>query len=113
MAKILVFIENKIEINAIEKYDLKHAVIIAMNPSVGLELVRRGMSFEDTKSLFGVDGHRHTLKHAKLIVEGLRPFLNKINANGIQHAFEKTWIVYFRIHLYYCLLYTSPSPRDS
>jgi len=103
MAKILVFIENKIEINAIEKYDLKHAVIIAMNPSVGLELVRRGMSFEDTKSLFGVDGHRHTLKHAKLIVEGLRPFLNKINANGIQHAFEKTWIVYFRIHLYYLL----------
>jgi hypothetical protein len=103
MAESLIFIENINEIDAIERYVLEDTIVIAMLPSVSIELSRRGIPFENTKSLFGVDGHRETLRRSKLIIEGLRPFLNKINAKGIQHTFEKTWIVYFRIHLIYSL----------
>ena len=103
MAESLIFIENKNEIDAIERYVLEDTIVIAMLPSAGLELSRRGIPFENTKSLFGADGHRETLRRSKLIVEGLRPFLNKINAKGVQHAFEKTWVIYFRVNLNYWL----------
>ena len=103
MAESLIFIENKNEIDAIEQYVLEDSIVIAMLPSVAVELSRREIPFENTKSLFGFNGHRETLRRSKLIVEGLRPFLNKVNANGVQHAFEKTWVIYFRVNLNYWL----------
>ena len=103
MAESLIFIENANEIDAIENYVFEDTIIISMLPSVGVELSRREIPYINTLSLFGVDGHKETLKLSKLIVEGIRPLLNKINTNGIQNAFEKTWIVYFRIHLNYLL----------
>ena len=103
MAESLIFIENVNEIDLIEQYISKDVVVIAMLPAVGIELSQRGIVFENTKSLFGSDGHKETLEYSKSIVEGLRPFFKKIQMNGVQHAFEKTWIIYFRVHLNYLL----------
>ena len=103
MVKGLIFIDNVNEIEAIEQNSIENIIVIAMRPSVCIELSRRGIPFENTKLFFGIDGHRETHIRSKLIVEGLHPFLNKINANGVNHAFEKTWVVYFRIYLNYLL----------
>ena len=43
------------------------------------------------------------LKNHLEIVEELRPFLKKIAIDDVQHAFEKTWIFYFRFYLNYWL----------
>ena len=67
MAGRLVFIENKNEVSTIEQYILEDTVVIAMLPSVGIELKRRGIHSINTLSLFGVDGHSETLKHSKIL----------------------------------------------
>ena len=103
MAKTLIFIEYAKEVEAIKDYVLDDIIIIALLPSAGVELSRRGIPFENTISLFGFDGHSETLKKSKLIVEGIRPLLTLLSDNNVQHAFEKTWIVYFRIPLNYWL----------
>ena len=101
MSGSLVFLEHKDEIKAIEQFILEDTVVVAMLPSVGVELKKKGIPFENTISLFTASGHRQTLLFSKLIVEGVRPFLVKINAAGVQQSFEKTWVVYFRVHLHY------------
>ena len=109
MAKALIFIEYAKEVDAIKDYVLDDIIIIALLPSAGVELSRRGIPFENTISLFGFDGHSETLKKSKLIVEGIRPLLTLLSDNNVQHAFEKTWIIYFRVHLnqyvYHLILY--------
>ena len=96
MTKNLIFIENANQVDSIEQYVSKDSIVIAMHPSAGTELSLRGIKFENTTSFFGIDGHTETLEHSKLIVEGLRPFLKQISADGIQQSFEKTWVVYFQ-----------------
>lgn len=103
MAGSLIFIEDVNEINAIKKYIFEDTIVIAMLPEVAIELNLKGIPFENTRLFFGLDGHRETLKHSKLIVERIRPLLDKIKFNGIQYSFEKTWIVYFRVNLNYLL----------
>jgi len=103
MTKNLIFIENANQVDSIEQYVSKDSIVIAMHPSAGIELSLRGIKFENTTSFFGIDGHTETLEHSKLIVEGLRPFLKQISADGIQQSFEKTWVVYFQINLNFWL----------
>ena len=44
----LVFIENLDEIKLLEKYINANTIIISVNPSVNVELKRRGIPFETT-----------------------------------------------------------------
>jgi hypothetical protein len=103
MSSSLVFIERLDEIDLLESFVNADTIVISRLPSVSSELKRRGISFETTLSFFGVEGHRQTLEKSVEIAEELRPFLKKIAIDDVQHAFEKTWIVYFRIRLYYWL----------
>jgi hypothetical protein len=103
MSCSLVFIERLDEIDLLESFINADTIVISMLPSVSSELKRRGISFETTLSFFGVEGHRQTLEKSLEITEEFRPFLKKIKIEDVQHAFEKTWIVYFRIYLNYWL----------
>ena len=103
MSCSLVFIERLDEIDLLESFLNADTIVISMLPSVSSELKRRGISFETTLSFFGVEGHRQTLEKSVEIVEDLRPFLKKIAIDDVQHAFEITWIYYFRFYLHYWL----------
>ncbi len=103
MSCSLVFIERLDEIDLLESFINADTIVISMLPSVSSELKRRGISFETTLSFFGVEGHRQTLEKSVEITEELRPFLKKITIEDVQHAFEKTWIFYFRLYLNYWL----------
>ena len=104
MSCSLVFIERLDEIDLLESFFNADTVIISMLPSVSSELKRRGISFETTLSFFGVEGHRQTLEKSVEITEELRPFLKKVAIDDVQHAFEKTWILFFRFYLNYWLV---------
>lgn len=99
MTKNIIFVEKREDLQAIHESLIVGAFFIALHPSAAVELSRRGLPFQNTLSLFGKNGHEKTLKKSQKIVESLRPFLKNIKANDINQAFEKTWVVYFRIYL--------------
>jgi len=76
----LVFIENLDEIKLLEKYINANTIIISVNPSVNVELKRRGIPFETTLKFFGPEGHRYILNKSLEIIEKIRPFLKSIDS---------------------------------
>jgi len=103
MVTSLVFIEQIDEIDLLENIINTDTVVISTLPSVSAELSRRSISYKTTLPFFDVTGHRQTLNKSVQIVEGIRPLLNEIKTSEIQHAFEKTWVFFFRFHLNYLL----------
>jgi len=103
MSSSVVFIESKNDIHLFEKHINQDTIVISMQPSVSVELEQRDIPYQNTLSFFGQECHRYTLVQSTKIVEGVRPFLKKMRAGEVQHAFEKTWIFYFRFYLHYWL----------
>jgi len=103
MSSSLVFINVLDEVPLLEGFIDADTTIVSMLPSVSSELKRKKVAYETTLSFFGFEGHHQTLKKSFEIVEELRPMLQKIKIDDVQHAFEKTWIFHFRFHLNYLL----------
>jgi hypothetical protein len=103
MSCSLVFIERIEEIDFLDSFISTDTIVISLVPSVSAELSKRGISCKTTLEFFGIEGHRYVLEKSFEIIENLRPFLKSLETEHIQHAFENTWIFYFRFRLHYLL----------
>lgn len=103
MAECIAFIEYPDQIDFLESFLNHNTVVVSLSPSVSNELKKRNITFYTTVFFFGEEGHKFVSKKSSKIITNLRPFLAHLKNENIQHAFEKTWIFYFRFHLHYYL----------
>ena len=101
MSHTLIFIEHKDDIKFFEKYFQRDAIIISMDPSVGIELSKKGIPYKNTLNFFGVKGHKKTLILSKNILEISRPLFNNLGVNKLNYSIEQTLVYYFRMYIYY------------
>jgi len=103
MLSSIFFIEDLDQINSLKGLIHTDTIIISTIPAVSVELKKRSIPFQTTIDFFGIEGHRYVLNKSCEIVEELRPLLSQIDNENVRHAFEKSWIFYFRFHLHYFL----------
>jgi hypothetical protein len=103
MSCSLIFLENSDDIKLLNDDLKKDCIVIAMTPSVCIELKKRGFKYYNTSKFFGSNGHKNVIEKSSQIVEGLRPLLKELSSKDIKETFEKTWIFYFRFFLHYWL----------
>ena len=103
MIRRIFFIESLDEIDLLEDLFDESSIVVSINSSVSKNLKKKGILFFTTLNFFDNGGHHFVHNNSFKIVEDLRPFLKNIKSENIQHAFEKTWIFYFRFHLNYYL----------
>ena len=103
MSKSIVLIERVDQIDLLKGCIDENTVVVSLHPSVFLELNKRKIPCQNTLHLFGIEGHRTVQEKTNEIIEGLRPLLSNMKVENIKHAFEKTWVFYFRFHLLYLL----------